>query len=166
MASSVKKSSDSIQSIQGSIEQILDTVNGLSEETIRWNPSEEEWSILQILSHLTEAIPYWLNEIHTVVTREGSEWGRGIQAPARLEAVTNPEKLSVEKVVTEVEALKEKVVVGLSGLDEEKLAKESPHRNFAKFGNKPVSFIVDHFIEEHIAGHYGQIQRNLSKLAK
>lgn len=164
MTNSVKTIDESIQSIQESINHILETVKGLSEETIRWNPTEEEWSIFQILSHLAEAIPYWLNEVQTVVSAPGSEWGRGLQAPARLEAVTDSEKLSVEKVIAEVESLKEKVVVGLSGLNEEKLAIESPHRNFAKFGNKPVSFIVDHFIEEHLAGHYGQIERNLSKL--
>ena len=48
----------------------------------------------------------------------------------------------------------------------ETLKQESPHRNFAKFGNKPVSFIIDHFIEEHVAGHAKQILRNLDKLRK
>jgi uncharacterized damage-inducible protein DinB len=166
MTKTAKTIDESIQSIHGSIDQILDITKGLSEKLIRWNPTEEEWSILQILSHLSEAVLYWLNEVKRVVAEPGSEWGRGLQDAARLKAVTDTEKLSVEKVFSEVEALKEKVVVGLSGLDEEKLAKESPHRNFAKFGNKPVSFIVNHFIEEHVAGHCEQIKRNLSKLEK
>ena len=42
---------------------MIGTVTRLSEETIRWKPSEEEWSIMQILCHVVEAVPYWLGEI-------------------------------------------------------------------------------------------------------
>jgi hypothetical protein len=94
----------------------------------------------------------------------GAEWGRGLQDPARLAAVTDTDKLAVDDVMKQVEELKYKVESGLGNLDEETLSKESPHRNFAKFGNKPVSYIVDHFIDEHVSGHYDQIKRNLSKI--
>ncbi|MFD6440356.1 DinB family protein [Peribacillus sp. NPDC060186] len=154
----------SIQSFQQSIDHILETTANLSEKTIRCNPTEEEWSIMQILSHLAEAIPYWLGEVETVVATPGSKWGRGLQDPARLAAVTDTEKLSVDEVLKQVDELKYKVEIGLGKLDEETLSKESPHRNFAKFGNKPVSYIVDHFIDEHVSGHYNQIKRNLSKI--
>ncbi|MFF2288376.1 DinB family protein [Peribacillus butanolivorans] len=154
----------SIQSFQQSIDHILETTANLSEKTIRCNPTEEEWSIMQILSHLAEAIPYWLGEVETVVATPGSKWGRGLQDPARLAAVTDTEKLSVDEVLKQVDELKYKVESGLGKLDEETLSKESPHRNFAKFGNKPVSYIVDHFIDEHVSGHYNQIKRNLSKI--
>ncbi|MEJ9229435.1 DinB family protein [Peribacillus butanolivorans] len=154
----------SIQSFQQSIDHILETTANLSEKTIRCNPTEEEWSIMQILSHLAEAIPYWLSEVETVVATPGSKWGRGLQDPARLAAVTDTEKLSVDEVLKQVDELKYKVESGLGKLDEETLSKESPHRNFAKFGNKPVSYIVDHFIDDHVSGHYEQIKRNLSKI--
>ena len=162
----IKTINKSIQSIQESLNEILSITEDLSEETIRWNPTIEEWSILQILSHLGEAIPYWLGEVKRVVDAPGSAWGRGLQDAARLAAVTNMEELSVENVITEVAKLKQQVASELQELNEEKLQKESPHRNFAKFGNKPVSFIIDHFIEDHIAGHCAQIKRNLSKLEK
>ncbi|AXN40183.1 DinB family protein [Peribacillus butanolivorans] len=154
----------SIQSFQQSIDHILETTANLSEKTIRCNPTEEEWSIMQILSHIAEAIPYWLGEVETVVATPGSKWGRGLQDPARLAAVTDTEKLSVDEVLKQVDELKYKVESGLGKLDEETLSKESPHRNFAKFGNKPVSYIVDHFIDDHVSGHYDQIKRNLSKI--
>ncbi|WP_428911845.1 DinB family protein [Niallia sp. Krafla_26] len=156
----------SIHRIQQSLQDIVMMTEKLSEETIRWKPSEEEWSILQILSHLVEAVPYWLGEVERVVTEPGTSWGRGLQDAARLGAVTDPEKLLVKDVLVEVVLLIEKVESGLQGLDSETLQQESPHRNFAKFGNKPVSFIIDHFIEEHLAGHAKQILRNLEKLRK
>jgi uncharacterized damage-inducible protein DinB len=154
------------ESIQQSLNKIIQTSESLSEETIRLNPSEQEWSILQILSHIKEATPYWLKEVERVIEAPGTEWGRGLADAARLEAVANPNELSVENTLNGVKALKEQVSAVLSSLTDEQLTIESPHRNFAKFGNKPVSFIIGHFIDEHLAGHYGQIQRNLSKVAK
>ena len=74
--------------------------------------------------------------------------------------------LSVEKTLFGVILLRDEVRAALGNLTEEQLKIESPHRNFAKFGNKPVSFIIGHFIDEHLASHKGQIQRNLSKLAE
>ncbi|ASS93573.1 DinB family protein [Peribacillus simplex] len=154
----------SIQSVQQSIDHILETAANLPEETIRFKPADDEWSIMQILSHLAEAIPYWLGELENVIAVPGSKWGRGLQDPARLAAVTDTDKLAVDDVMKQVEELKYKVESSLGNLDEETLSKESPHRNFAKFGNKPVSYIVDHFIDEHVSGHYDQIKRNLSKI--
>ncbi|WP_375088220.1 DinB family protein [Peribacillus sp. RS7] len=154
----------SIQSVHQSIDHILETVANLPEETIRYKPADDEWSIMQILSHLAEAIPYWLGEVETVIAKPGAKWGRGLQDPARLAAVTHTDKLAVDDVLKQVEELKYKVESRIGNLDEETLSRESPHRNFAKFGNKPVSYIVEHFIDEHISGHYDQIKRNLSKI--
>lgn len=153
-----------IESITTSLDNIVSTVKNLSEEVVRWKPSKEEWSILQILSHVHEATGYWLGELETILEKPGSEWGRTLQDPARLAAVEQPEKLNVQEVVTAVEGLKEEVKERLSKVEDNRLVEENPHRNFAKFGNKPVLFLIEHFLVEHIEGHYGQIQRNLSKL--
>ncbi|MDQ0879999.1 DinB family protein [Peribacillus sp. V2I11] len=154
----------SILSVQQSIDHILETAANLPEETIRFKSADDEWSIMQILSHLAEAIPYWLGEVENVIALPGSKWGRGLQDSARLAAVTDTDKLAFDDVMKQVKELKYKVESSLGNLDEETLSKESPHRNFAKFGNKPVSYIVDHFIDEHVSGHYDQIKRNLSKI--
>ena len=111
----IKTVNESIQSIQKSLNEILSSTENLSEEAIRWNPSEEEWSILQILSHLVEGVPYWLGEVERVVAEPGSNWGRGLQDPARLAAVTDVENLSVMDVFAEVGKLSQKVASGLQG---------------------------------------------------
>ena len=64
--------------------QLLKVSENLSEKDIRWNPTEEEWSILQIVSHLNEAVPYWLSEIDRVIAEPGSKWGRGLLDADRL----------------------------------------------------------------------------------
>ena len=67
---------NAITSVSESIDRIIETVKGLSEETIRRNPTEEEWSIMQIIAHIVEAVPYWLGEIDQLVAISWKEWGR------------------------------------------------------------------------------------------
>jgi len=161
---SVSVNKDSIQATNNSIDEIVKSVAGLDEKTIRWNPTEEEWSIMQIVAHLNEAVPYWLGEVDRVVAEPGSKWGRGLVDPARLAAVATPDELNVEEEIATLKGLQQQVSERLSNLSEAQLTAENPHRNFERFGNKPVSFIINHFIAEHANTHYGQIQRNLSKL--
>ncbi|MCQ6282316.1 DinB family protein [Bacillus sp. EB600] len=153
----------SIESVQQSIDKMIGTVLGLSEETIRWKPSEDEWSIIQILCHVLEAVPYWLGEIAQIKAQPGELWGRNHLQEARLAAVTDTDKRSVEDVLKELESLKSQVGKELGTLNKDSLAIEAISRN-PNFGTKPISFIVDHLIIEHVSKHYGQIERNLSKL--
>jgi uncharacterized damage-inducible protein DinB len=158
---------DSVQSIHQSLDQIIQTAEGLSNDVLRWNPTEEEWSVMQILTHVVEAIPYWLDEIEQLLEAPGKEWGRGLQHEGRLAAVSKSkvDSISLSEVLKELEALKPQVEQTLTKLDENKLAIEAPSRN-PRFGTKPISFIVDHLLVEHANKHLGQIERNLSKVNK
>ncbi|PZX07452.1 putative damage-inducible protein DinB [Psychrobacillus insolitus] len=156
-----------ITSVNESIDRILDTVKGLSEETIRWNPTADEWSIMQIMAHIVEALPYWVDEIEQLVETPGKQWGRNHLHEPRLQAV-KPETvdaISVEEIVKELQQVKQTVQAGIENLTAEQLAAEATSVN-PNFGTKPLSFIIDHLIDQHVNKHEGQIQRNLSKLSK
>ncbi|MFC6604504.1 DinB family protein [Ectobacillus funiculus] len=78
---------DSVQSVEQSLNQVIQKAEGLSNDVLRWNPTGEEWSVMQILCHLVEAVPYWLDEIERLLETPGKEWGRGLQHEGRLAAV-------------------------------------------------------------------------------
>jgi uncharacterized damage-inducible protein DinB len=154
-----------ITSVNDSINRIIETVKGLSEETIRWQPTEEEWSIMQIMAHIVEALPYWVKEIEQLVETPGKAWGRNHLHEGRLEAV-KPETVdtqSVEEMLLALESVKKTVQTGIENLTEELLTAEATSVN-PNFGTKPLSFIIEHLIDGHVNKHEGQIQRNLSKL--
>ncbi|MFJ8243740.1 DinB family protein [Peribacillus asahii] len=156
---------NAVTSVNESIDRIIETVKGLSEETIRWNPTEEEWSIMQIVAHIVEALPYWVEEIEQLVQSPGQEWGRNHLHEGRLQAVSSEtvDAISVAELLQALEEVKQKVESGIGNLTAEQLAAEAPSRN-PNFGTKPLSFIIDHLIDQHVNKHEGQIQRNLSKL--
>lgn len=156
-----------ITSVSESIDRIIETVKGLSEETIRWNPTEDEWSIMQIMAHIVEALPYWVEEIDQLVQSPGKEWGRNHLHEPRLEAVrpATVDAVSVDEMLQKLEKVKQQVKDGIENLTAEQLAAEAPSKN-PNFGTKPLSFIIDHLIDQHVNKHEGQIQRNLSKVSK
>ncbi len=145
------------ESILQSISKMVELVKDLPEEQIRWKPSAEEWSIMETLCHVEEAVYYWLDELERVVANPG-EWGRGLQDEKRLAAVAAADQTDVADIISRVEKTQSRVKETFSKLKEEDLNIEAPHRN-PKFGVKPMRFLVEHFLVEHMDIHVKQIQR-------
>lgn len=151
---------ESITSIQNITEQIVQVFEGLTDEVIRWKPAEDKWSIMEVLCHVEEAVPYWLREIQSLVQSPGSEWGRGLQHEGRLAAVAGAGNRSIKEVLEAITTSKGQVLEILGSLREEDLNKEAPSRN-PRFGTKPLSFIIEHLLVEHQQTHLKQIYRNI-----
>ena len=49
-----------------------------------WKPSEDEWSIMQIITHVAEAIPYWAKEINNIKLNQEMNGG-GLTDEVRLQ---------------------------------------------------------------------------------
>ncbi|MEW9672135.1 DinB family protein [Ammoniphilus sp. 3BR4] len=145
-------------------DEILQLVKPLSEEELRWKPADDVWSIMEILCHVEEIIPYWLQEIQAVVQSPGSEWGRNHLHEGRLAAVAKAEQRTAEDIHEGIIDTKKVVHSILGNLSPEDLAIEAPSRN-PRWGTKPMSFIVDHLLVEHMESHQGQIKRNIGQYA-
>lgn len=136
----------------------------LCQEIIYWKPSEDEWSIMQIITHVAEAIPYWAKEINNIKVNPENVWGRGLTDEVRLQAVSeeNINKKSIEEVIEQLSSIPLIIENVLNTLTDEELNIQAPSRN-PRFNNKPIDFIVNHLIVEHTEKHYKQIERNLCK---
>lgn len=151
------------ESIRESIDKIETLVKSLPEEIIRWKPSKDEWSVMQIITHVVEAIPYWVKEIENIKRQPEEPWGRGLTDEVRLQAVSeeNTNHLSVDEVIQQLSSIPSIIENVLKTLTDEDLAIKAPSRN-PRFDNKPIEFIVNHLIVEHADKHYNQMKRNLS----
>ncbi|MDM5194170.1 DinB family protein [Bacillus hominis] len=156
-----------VESIYESIDNIKKIVKSLPEEIIRWKPSEDEWSIMQIITHVAEAIPYWAKEINSIKLNHENLWGRGLTDEMRLQAVSeeNINNKSVEEVIQQLSSIPIIIENVLNTLTDEELKIQAPSRN-PRFSNKTIDFIVNHLIVEHTEKHYKQIKRNVSKYTK
>ncbi len=153
---------EAIQSTQQSLEAIITASQALSAEALNWKPAEDKWSVMEVLVHVDEAIPYWLDEINRLLEKPGTEWGRGLQDERRLAALAAVGSRSPEEVLASIGKAKEQVALVLGPITDDELQQESPSRN-PRFGTKPLSFVIQHLLVDHAASHVKQIARNLEQ---
>lgn len=145
------------------VDRLLARVEGLAEDIMRRKPSEHAWSVMEILCHVEEILDYWPSELVRVIEANGGEWGRGLQDERRLAAVARANERMPDDVVQGIRLAAATAQNRLLKLADEDFRLQAPHRN-PKFGVKPMKFLADHFIIEHLEGHIGQIDRTLAAI--
>src|SRR5690606_23232208 len=101
-------------------------------------------------------------EISRLLETPGAEWGRGLQDERRLAALAAVGSRSLEEVLASIERTKERVAVMLGPLTDDELDREAPSRN-PRFGTKPLSFVIQHLLVDHVASHVRQVERNIEQ---
>lgn len=156
---------EKISQFKESIEKIVDVLKNTEDSILYVKPSEEEWSAMQIVSHVIEAVDFWVRDLEALLVVPGAKWGRNHEHAGRLAAVKESvvAELKKDQAITALQNLVPKVEAALSKVTEEDLVKTAPSYN-PNFDGKPLSFLVDHLIVKHVSGHYDQIVRHLAKV--
>ncbi|MED1467303.1 DinB family protein [Bacillus salipaludis] len=147
------------------IEDIVAILKNTEEATLYVKPSENEWSAMQIVSHILEAVEFWVEDLEALLVVPGAKWGRNHEHVRRLAAVNEEivSRINKDDAINVMQNLVPKVEEALVKVKEEDLVKTAPSYN-PNFDGKPLSFLIDHLIVKHVLGHYGQIVRHLEKI--
>jgi DinB superfamily len=138
-------------------------VQRLKPELINWIPEEGIWSIMDILCHIREFVPFWTGETLCVARGSGDQWGRDHTDNARLAAVRNTASYKLGDVASDIRRDVKCSADTLIELSDADLAIEATSKNSC-WGLKPASFIVDHLLV-HVQKHLSQIRRNVTQFA-
>ena len=160
----VKLKEDTL-SLQTTIDQMVSIIENNEAQYLYKKPSDPEWSVMQIASHVIEAVKFWVADLEALLVVPGAKWGRNHEHVRRLAAVEENyvESLTKEYVINELKALVPLASQALAKVKEEDLLKTAPSYN-PNFDGKPLSFLIDHLIVKHVEGHLGQIERHLAKV--
>ena len=151
--------------LQKTVDEILAEVQQLPPELITWIPAPDVWSVMDILCHLREFIPFWTAETLRMARRPQESWGRDNTDTARRAAVTNTAAYRLEDVVADIRKAVRQSTGDLNGLSDAELSMEATSKN-PRWGLKPASFVVDHLLVEHVEKHLGQIRRNVAQFSE
>ncbi|SDM48658.1 DinB family protein [Bacillus sp. OK048] len=156
---------EKLETFKKSIDDIVAVLNNTEEAALYVKLSETEWSAMQIVSHIIEAVEFWVADLEALLVVPGAKWGRNHEHVRRLAAVDENvvSRITQEDAITALQNLVPKVEAALIKVTEEDLVKTAPSYN-PNFDGKPLSFLVDHLIVKHVTGHYGQIVRHLEKV--
>jgi fumarylpyruvate hydrolase len=148
--------------LQAAAERMLAEVGRLPADVIRWQPAWDVWSVMDILCHVQEFIPYWTSQALQVVEHPGEPWGREHGDRDRLAAVTNTSARRLSDVQQAIRRGAAESAAALARLSDAQLSVEAASRN-PRIGVKPAQFIVDQLLIEHVEKHIGQIRRNATE---
>ncbi|TDL77072.1 DinB family protein [Rhodococcus qingshengii] len=156
---------EKIEVFKKSIDDIAAVLKNTEEGALYVKPSDAEWSAMQIVSHILEAVDFWVEDLEALLVVPGAKWGRNHEHVRRLAAVDENvvSRIKKEAAITALQNLVPKVEAALGKVKEEDLEKTAPSYN-PNFDGKPLSFLVDHLIVKHVTGHYGQLVRHLEKV--
>ncbi|PAE43861.1 DinB family protein [Bacillus sp. 7884-1] len=156
---------EKLELFKKSTDDIAAVLKKTDEAALYVKPSETEWSAMQIVSHVLEAVNFWVEDLEALLVVPGAKWGRNHEHVRRLAAVDENvvSRIKKEDAITALQNLVPKVEAALGKVKEEDLEKEAPSYN-PNFDGKPLSFLVDHLIVKHVTGHYGQLVRHLEKV--
>lgn len=154
-----------IKEFKDVIQKMTAILEANSEEILYKQPSETEWSAMQIVAHVIEAVNFWTTDLEALLVVPGSKWGRNHEHVRRLAAVEPSvvAKITKTDAIAQLNALVAPAEAALSKVQESDLEKTAPSYN-QNFDGKPLSFLIDHLIVKHVVGHLGQLERHLEKV--
>jgi fumarylpyruvate hydrolase len=148
--------------LEAAARAMLAEVERLPPDLVSWKPAPDVWSVMEILCHVQEFIPYWTTQARNVVARPEELWGRDHTNQDRLAAVSSAASRRLPDVVEAIRQAAAESAAALAQLSDADLDVEATSRN-PRFGRKPAHFIVDHLIAGHVEKHVGQIRRNVTQ---
>ncbi|MER2120045.1 MAG: DinB family protein [Solibacillus sp.] len=150
------------ESFEKSINCMVDLISITETEVLYKKPSEEKWSVMQISTHIIEAIEFWVADLEALLVVPGAKWGRNHEHVRRLAAVDENyvATVSKEKAIERLKSLIPLVNESFAKVQQEDLEKTAPSYN-PNFDGKPLSFLINHLIVLHAESHVGQMQRHL-----
>ena len=146
--------------LQATTDEIINEVRRLPADLVNWVPAQGVWSVMDILCHIREFVPFWTAETLRIVRQPNETWGRDHTDTARKAAVTNTSAYKLEDVLSDVRQAAQRSADVLRGLSDTDLDRQATSKN-PRWGVKPASFVVDHLLVEHVEKHLGQIRRNV-----
>ena len=151
--------------LQTIADQILADVRRLAPELINWIPAEGAWSVMDILCHIREFVPFWTEETVRIARQPEELWGRDHTDSARLVGRRQHRCLPGGDVLADIRQAVQRSADRLGGLRDTDLAVEAVSRN-PRWGTKPASFVLEHLLVQHLEKHLGQIRRNVAQFAE
>ena len=123
-------------------------------------PGEDAWSALQILGHLVEMIPYWLDHCHRLIaeTHEQPQFGRTLDAPERLAGVEAATTSDATQLLSRLQQVVETAAKDIRHMTEAERHKTGRH---VRQGTMTVAEVIEYFIIRHAEAHVIQVQEAL-----
>ena len=114
----------------------------------------ERWDRRQVLAHVAEMLPYWVEQVELVAAGDQVPFGRTRSNPERIAAIERDRREDPARLLVRVDDGLGVVLALLERLADDALARSGRHQTL---GAMTVAAIVDRFLVEHLEEHADQL---------
>jgi DinB superfamily len=115
----------------------------------------ERWDRRQVLAHVAEMLPYWVEQVELVVAGDRVPFGRLKSDPGRVAAIERDRREDPARLLDRVDDGVGGVLALLERLDDDALARSGRHQ---VLGEMTAAAIVDRFLVDHLEEHADQLE--------
>ena len=149
--------------LEAAVQGLLRRIDGVSGDALYQEPGEGEWSVMKVLAHVAEVLPYWARQAREVAAREQDDrpFGRTADDPDRVAAVEQHAHDPLDAVMPRLRTGLAEATATLRAIPREGWARTAHH---ARRGEMTVEQIVDQLLIAHVEEHAEQVQTVLDSL--
>jgi DinB superfamily len=114
----------------------------------------ERWDRRQVLAHVAEMLPYWVEQVELVAAGDRVPFGRARTDPGRVGAIEAGRREDPARLLDRVDQGLREALALLERLDDDALGRVGRHQ---VLGELTVAAIVDRFLVEHLEEHADQL---------
>jgi DinB superfamily len=114
----------------------------------------ERWDRGQVLAHVAEMLPYWVEQAELVATGDQATFGRVRTDPGRVGAIERDRHQDPARLLDRIDEGVGEALALLDRLDDAALARTARHQTL---GELTVAGIVDRFLVDHLEEHADQL---------
>jgi DinB superfamily len=146
-----------VRNSDATLHQLIDgPLARLDASKLYQSPTENEWTIMQNLSHIVEFMLYWAGEIEKLIAEPDCEFGRMPDDVERLHGVSEHETNSLKEIKATLPGSYARLDEVLGRLKDSDLELTGKH---VRYGDKPLDWLIEEFVTNHLSGHVEQIER-------
>jgi len=121
---------------------------------------DNEWSVTQVLGHMSEMIPYWLEHCRTLISATGEPpvFGRRYDSPERVAGIERGATGDPTALLTELRRETKEAARAIREMSASERDRKGIH---FKLGEISVADAVEHCIVAHAEEHLAQIRTAL-----
>jgi hypothetical protein len=148
---------ESVRNSDARLHQLIDgPLAQIDVSKLYQSPAENEWTVMQNLAHVVEIMPYWAGEIEKLLAEPGCEFGRTPDDVGRLQGISEHEMDSLSRIKAALPGSYAKLDGVLGRLKDSDLELTGKH---VRYGEKPLHWLIEEFVTNHLSGHVEQIKR-------
>jgi hypothetical protein len=114
----------------------------------------ERWDRGQVLAHVAEMLPYWVEQVELVAAGDQTPFGRARTDPGRVGVIERDRHEDPARLLDRVDEGVGEVLALLDRLDDQALARTGQHQTL---GEMTAAAIVDRFLVAHLEEHADQL---------